>query len=224
MRFPGSETRDFVTISAQSATVLDRYADQPVAPGQDPRARWASPTTFAPAKIGPQTVASVAGLTRDIGADLARYKELRNVPPDMTRNFRNDMYLTGEALRLMEKTKQPTFRPDDLATLKNYHHHIDKSTKFIPMWVKVAVAIALGLGTMIGWKRIVVTVGERIGKEHLTSTALRCRRRDHRHGDHRGSRTYWAYLSAPHTFYLPASPARWPPTAPDCSFRRCEIF
>ena len=41
-------------------------------------------------------------------------------------------------------------------------------TKFIPTWVKVAVAIALGLGTMIGWKRIVVTVGEKIGKEHLT--------------------------------------------------------
>ncbi len=39
---------------------------------------------------------------------------------------------------------------------------------FIPTWVKVAVAIALGLGTMIGWKRIVVTVGERIGKTHLT--------------------------------------------------------
>jgi PiT family inorganic phosphate transporter len=34
--------------------------------------------------------------------------------------------------------------------------------------VKVAVALALGLGTMVGWKRIVVTVGERIGKDHLT--------------------------------------------------------
>jgi PiT family inorganic phosphate transporter len=34
--------------------------------------------------------------------------------------------------------------------------------------VKVAVALCLGFGTMIGWKRIVVTVGERIGKSHLT--------------------------------------------------------
>ena len=34
--------------------------------------------------------------------------------------------------------------------------------------MKVAVAIALGLGTMVGWKRIVVTVGEKIGKQHLT--------------------------------------------------------
>jgi inorganic phosphate transporter, PiT family len=45
---------------------------------------------------------------------------------------------------------------------------LDASTKFIPLWVKIAVAIALGLGTMIGWKRIVVTVGEKIGKTHLT--------------------------------------------------------
>src|SRR5262249_50680119 len=52
--------------------------------------------------------------------------------------------------------------------LKNYKKHIDEATKFIPPWVKVAVAIALGLGTMVGWKRIVVTVGEKIGKDHLT--------------------------------------------------------
>jgi PiT family inorganic phosphate transporter len=52
--------------------------------------------------------------------------------------------------------------------LRDYRRHIDDATKFIPVWVKMAVAIALGLGTMIGWKRIVVTVGEKIGKDHLT--------------------------------------------------------
>ena len=52
--------------------------------------------------------------------------------------------------------------------LKNYKGHVDRATRFIPLWVKVAVAIALGLGTMVGWKRIVVTVGEKIGKNHLT--------------------------------------------------------
>jgi len=52
--------------------------------------------------------------------------------------------------------------------LKNYKKHIDAATRFIPTWVKVAVALALGLGTMVGWKRIVVTVGEKIGKDHLT--------------------------------------------------------
>jgi len=55
-----------------------------------------------------------------------------------------------------------------VAVLKNYKGHVDKATRFIPLWVKVAVALALGLGTMVGWKRIVVTVGEKIGKNHLT--------------------------------------------------------
>ena len=56
----------------------------------------------------------------------------------------------------------------DLATIANYKKFLDGATRFIPTWVKVAVALALGLGTMVGWKRIVVTVGEKIGKTHMT--------------------------------------------------------
>src|SRR4029077_13551355 len=56
----------------------------------------------------------------------------------------------------------------DADVIRQYRRNVDVATKFIPSWVKIAVAIALGLGTMIGWKRIVVTVGERIGKDHLT--------------------------------------------------------
>ena len=54
-----------------------------------------------------------------------------------------------------------------MKVLNKYMGALDTSTKFIPTWVKVVVALALGLGTMIGWKRIVVTVGEKIGKTHL---------------------------------------------------------
>ena len=68
----------------------------------------------------------------------------------------------------MKKTGEPQIAAADWTTLANYKDHIDKATKFIPGWVKVAVALALGLGTMVGWKRIVVTVGEKIGKDHLT--------------------------------------------------------
>jgi PiT family inorganic phosphate transporter len=78
------------------------------------------------------------------------------------------MYVASEALRLMETTHVPGFSNEEHAALKNYKSKIDKATKFIPTWVKVAVALALGLGTMVGWKRVVVTVGERIGKDHLT--------------------------------------------------------
>ncbi len=68
----------------------------------------------------------------------------------------------------MQKTHQPDIAANDWAVLANYKKHIDNATKFIPLWVKVAVAMALGLGTRVGWKRIVVTVGEKIGKDHLT--------------------------------------------------------
>ena len=78
------------------------------------------------------------------------------------------MYLASETLRVLDKTKDRRISGQDAAALANYRKELDGATKFIPTWVKVSVALALGLGTMVGWKRIVVTVGERIGKSHLT--------------------------------------------------------
>jgi PiT family inorganic phosphate transporter len=107
-------------------------------------------------------------LVNEISNELSMYKELRHVPADRTPNFRNDMYVVSEAIRLMQKSGTPAFAPADAEVLQRYKKQIDGATKFIPLWVKVAVAMALGLGTMVGWKRIVVTVGSKIGKQHLT--------------------------------------------------------
>ena len=160
------DSQDFVAVSIVASQTLNKYATPGVTLPADPHD---GVTAYVRSRtIAPDTIGSIATLVGAVGQDMSRYKELKAVPPDQTRNFRNDMYLVGEALRLMEKSGQPTIGPEDAAVLKNYHKHIDKATKFIPSWVKVAVAIALGLGTMIGWKRIVVTVGERIGKDHLT--------------------------------------------------------
>ena len=68
-----------------------------------------------------------------------------------SRNVRNQMYVASETLRVMEKTKVPPLDASDAAALSNYKKQIDHATKFIPDWVKVAVALALGLGTMVGW-------------------------------------------------------------------------
>jgi PiT family inorganic phosphate transporter len=107
-------------------------------------------------------------LVSDIGNETVQFGELGKIPNDQVRNFRNDMYIASEALRLMKKSGKPVMSATDWEGLNNYKKHADAATRFIPTWVKVAVALALGLGTMIGWKRIVVTVGEKIGKEHLT--------------------------------------------------------
>src|SRR5208283_2320647 len=71
----------------------------------------------------------------------------------------------SEAIRL---TPKAGLTAEAAPVLGSYRTSVDAATKFIPVWVKVAVAIALGFGTMVGWKRIVVTVGEKIGKSHLT--------------------------------------------------------
>jgi len=116
----------------------------------------------------PNTMLALRQLVSGIGNETALFGELAKVPNDRVRNFRNDMYVASEALRLMKKSHQPAIGAADWEGLDNYKKHVDASTRFIPGWVKVSVAMALGLGTMIGWKRIVVTVGEKIGKEHLT--------------------------------------------------------
>jgi PiT family inorganic phosphate transporter len=59
-------------------------------------------------------------------------------------------------------------------TMMKYKTALDHVIKFIPVWVKLAVALALGIGTMIGWKRVVVTIGEKIGKAHLTYAQGAC--------------------------------------------------
>ena len=160
-----SQTQDFVAVSAQTADTLGHYVS-PAAVVGDSREEV---TDYIRTKnFTPNTMLALRELVNGIGTEMALYKQLKEVPQDKVRNFRNDMYVVSEALRLMQKSGTPTFSTADAAVIANYKKHIDNATKFIPGWVKVAVALALGLGTMIGWKRIVITVGEKIGKDHLT--------------------------------------------------------
>jgi len=118
--------------------------------------------------ITPDVLPALAAMADGIGAQVRGAGSLAKLPAAAVANVRNDMYLTSEAIRHLGK--EPTVKLDTQAAdnLKAFKKEIDDATKFIPLWVKVAVAVALGLGTMVGWKRIVVTVGEKIGKSHLT--------------------------------------------------------
>ena len=160
-----SQSLDFIASSHQAAEAVGKYVQASAVVG-DPRDEI---TDYIRTKeFKPDTMLALRVLINDISTEMAQFKELAAVPHERVRNFRNDMYLVSEALRLVQKSGKPQFAATDAAVLKNYKGHIDKATRFIPLWVKVAVALALGLGTMVGWKRIVVTVGERIGRTHLT--------------------------------------------------------
>jgi PiT family inorganic phosphate transporter len=159
------QTQDFIAVSQQAANVLNKYVSPNAVIGD---ARTDVTDYIRTKEFTPNTMLALSTLVNDIGNEMVFFKELKNVPADKTRNFRNDMYLVSEAIRIMQKKGTPKFGDADVKVLANYKKHIDMSTKFIPTWVKVAVALALGLGTMVGWKRIVITVGEKIGKDHLT--------------------------------------------------------
>jgi len=159
------DSQDFIAISRQAAEALDHYVEPNAVIGD---ARDDVTDYIRSKQFNANTMLAMRTLVNDIGNETSVYKELKNVPNDRVRNFRNDLYLISEALRLTAKSGQPKFASADAAVLAAYKKHVDYSTRFIPTWVKVAVAMALGLGTMVGWKRIVVTVGEKIGKQHLT--------------------------------------------------------
>ncbi len=119
-------------------------------------------------KIAEGTYPSLAVLTKQISDSVEHYGSVAKTPLDQVQNLRNDMYLASEGFRVLAKDKESELSAEDKAQITSFKKELDGATKFIPIWVKICVAIALGLGTMVGWKRIVVTVGEKIGKTHLT--------------------------------------------------------
>jgi PiT family inorganic phosphate transporter len=164
---PASATPAFVQHTTQAQAIFAAHAmGQPVMPVD--AARKTVGDGLRDKKLNtPQVYAGLAALSADIGAQTKAYGTIAHVPAAATPNLRNDMYLTSEAIRVMGKTGVK-FNAKDAPVLKAFGGDLTKGTRFIPDWVKVCVAIALGLGTMVGWKRIVVTVGEKIGKTHLT--------------------------------------------------------
>jgi PiT family inorganic phosphate transporter len=161
-----AQVQNFAAVSTQVAGALDNYSDKAVVLQESgpELEKFVSTKQYEPAVI-----TALQQMITDIRNEATSYGALGNVPQQMQANVRNQMYLTSETLRLLAKSPDaPRMSDADTKSIGNYKKFLDTSTKFIPSWVKVAVALALGLGTMVGWKRIVVTVGEKIGKTHLT--------------------------------------------------------
>jgi PiT family inorganic phosphate transporter len=161
---PADQTTQFAIVAhaAQQSLVA-------TAPGAAPADARATLSVYVRTKaVAPDTLPALAVIAGSIGDQVQQHDTLAKVPAAAVANVRNDMYLASETIRLLDKDSHVKLESDTHDKLMAFKKNIDGATKFIPLWVKVAVAIALGLGTMVGWKRIVVTVGEKIGKTHLT--------------------------------------------------------
>jgi inorganic phosphate transporter, PiT family len=168
---PDVQLQTFTSRSLAASEVIEQKAAGYNVTG-DPRP--AVTNYVANRTLSEGTYPSLAVLVKDISEQVSKYGSLAKMPADTVGNTRNDMYLASEAIRFLMKDKGNDLTADQIKTLGAYKLSLDEATKFIPTWVKIAVAIALGLGTMVGWKRIVVTVGEKIGKTHLTYAQGAC--------------------------------------------------
>ncbi|WP_408967415.1 inorganic phosphate transporter [Oryzomonas sp.] len=161
---PASHTAQFVSIAqkTQQSLLIDSGKKQVEKPE-------AILTDFIRTKkYNAEVVPALGSIIGNISVEVKQSGSLSSIPGVAVANVRNDMYLASEAIRFLDKSDAALLTPEAKKNLKSFKSEIDGATKFIPLWVKVSVAIALGLGTMVGWKRIVVTVGEKIGKTHLT--------------------------------------------------------
>ncbi|MDD1012751.1 inorganic phosphate transporter [Pseudomonas rubra] len=161
---PAEQSLQFAAVAEVTQQALQRSA--PHAAVDDPRQTLSA--FIRQPQASAELLPALAELAGMIGTEVRGYGSLNRVPAEAMANVRNDMYLTSEAIRLIDKHQLGNFDADTQAKVHLFKQQIDSATRYIPLWVKIAVAIALGLGTMVGWRRIVVTVGEKIGKTHLT--------------------------------------------------------
>jgi inorganic phosphate transporter, PiT family len=156
-----------IVASAQAASpILQKHAPgDPLTPQAANEALSAFLKTTG--KASDTTFAALAAESDILVGQLTGKAKFSDLSRDDRKTVRSEMYLVQSAIDKLVKAKKVPDQAEQ-GTLVDLKKGLEKATKFIPDWVKVAVALALGLGTMIGWKRIVVTVGEKIGKSHLT--------------------------------------------------------
>jgi len=158
------QTPAFIQATTQAEAVFTSHAAGVAIPDADGARAALQVAVEKRALQGPGSWAALDAIAIDIANQVQASGSIGAIPAAAVHNVRNDMYLTAQTVKLANSKLDGA----DKAKIGAYAKALTGSTQFIPPWVKVAVAIALGLGTMVGWKRIVVTVGEKIGKTHLT--------------------------------------------------------
>ena len=112
--------------------------------------------------------AALSIVSNEVSNLLATPETFQSLPENERGHVRTDLYLISKSINKLDKSGKLSMDPSVRSSEQTLAKNADQLTNYIPDWVKYAVALSLGLGTMIGYKRIVRTVGEKIGKDHLT--------------------------------------------------------
>jgi inorganic phosphate transporter, PiT family len=91
---------------------------------------------------------------------------LNSEPARRVAAMRDGIYQLVSQLKHIEETSGPS--KEEIADAKRYASELGSTVEYAPWWVRILSAVALGVGTMFGYRRIVTTLGERLGKIHMT--------------------------------------------------------
>jgi PiT family inorganic phosphate transporter len=158
------EVHSFAVLSEQTAHILSpKDTSLDLTKSRDVLTRY-----LQGSGINQEVLPAVAAIEMNLSQAATLYKTFDKVPKEAVHSLRNDTYLIGACLKRLQKNGAlSSLTITDQETIQANSHNLDKTTQFIPTWVKVAVALALSLGTLVGWKRIAVTVGEKIGNQPM---------------------------------------------------------
>jgi PiT family inorganic phosphate transporter len=122
----------------------------------------------APLSTEESPARSVFADAASVRAALQGKDSVRDVPVAERWSLRTKIQRIEANLALLDKSSPEVLSKEEAADLKRDRQTLKNMVEYAPSWVLLAVALALGVGTMIGWKRIVLTVGEKIGKTHMS--------------------------------------------------------
>lgn len=101
---------------------------------------------------------------------LANVKDYNQIPDNKHFESRKDILIISKTSEsLFKKYKETKFNLTEAGflNLQTELNSIKTFTEYSPKWVIILISVSLGMGTMIGWKKVVVTIGEKIGKQNM---------------------------------------------------------
>ena len=114
------------------------------------------------------TFAQVSSIQMTLSEKFKNASSTGDIPSSEHFTMRKDIIVMDKGIKSLIKNDDVNISANDKKNLETQMKSVKKATDYSPTWVLVIISLSLGIGTVIGWKRIVKTIGEKIGKEHLT--------------------------------------------------------
>src|SRR5260221_254179 len=165
MATPKAAVEALVASAREASAVFDSHVITPAYKFDEAAANVAD--FLDNGEIDDEMYAGLAFLSRRLVSKLQDAGDFSGISNSERRRVRREAYLIADSISRLDRAGALADHAERDRLLA-YRDQLNAATQFIPSWVKMAVALAMGIGTLIGWLRIVVTIGERIGKDHLT--------------------------------------------------------